>query len=102
MILGTVLAIAHGSSLPIAMIIFGDMTDSFVDSGHTNLTGKNRSAMKRTMAHIWRTARAIQRSWHEIRMSETPSCFYTMMQISSSCICCNRETLWNFFCSWFL
>uniref|UniRef100_A0A672U8B8 ATP binding cassette subfamily B member 1 n=1 Tax=Strigops habroptila TaxID=2489341 RepID=A0A672U8B8_STRHB len=29
MILGTLLAIAHGSSLPIAMVIFGDMTDSF-------------------------------------------------------------------------
>uniref|UniRef100_A0A8C3KSZ8 ATP binding cassette subfamily B member 1 n=1 Tax=Calidris pygmaea TaxID=425635 RepID=A0A8C3KSZ8_9CHAR len=27
MILGTLLAVAHGSSLPIAMIIFGDMTD---------------------------------------------------------------------------
>uniref|UniRef100_A0A8C3KR03 ATP binding cassette subfamily B member 1 n=1 Tax=Calidris pygmaea TaxID=425635 RepID=A0A8C3KR03_9CHAR len=32
MILGTLLAVAHGSSLPIAMIIFGDMTDSFVHS----------------------------------------------------------------------
>uniref|UniRef100_A0A8C3QEG4 Phosphatidylcholine translocator ABCB4 n=1 Tax=Geospiza parvula TaxID=87175 RepID=A0A8C3QEG4_GEOPR len=33
MILGTVLAVAHGSSLPFAMMIFGDMTDSFVASG---------------------------------------------------------------------
>ncbi|XP_056339286.1 ATP-dependent translocase ABCB1 isoform X2 [Oenanthe melanoleuca] len=39
MILGTLLAVAHGSSLPIAMIIFGDMTDSFVASGDTNFTG---------------------------------------------------------------
>ncbi|KAF4800616.1 Multidrug resistance protein 1 [Turdus rufiventris] len=39
MILGTLLAIAHGSSLPIAMRIFGDMTDSFVASGNTNSTG---------------------------------------------------------------
>ncbi|NWX46594.1 MDR1 protein, partial [Steatornis caripensis] len=38
MVLGTLLAIAHGSSLPIAMIIFGDMTDSFVASGHSNFT----------------------------------------------------------------
>lgn len=52
MILGTVMAVAHGSSLPIAMIIFGDMTDSFVASGDTNFTGKNISAMARTMAHI--------------------------------------------------
>ncbi|XP_064265165.1 ATP-dependent translocase ABCB1 isoform X1 [Passer domesticus] len=39
MILGTLLAVAHGSSLPFAMIIFGDMTDSFVASGDTNFTG---------------------------------------------------------------
>ncbi|KAM6088819.1 ATP-dependent translocase ABCB1 isoform 1-T3 [Chlamydotis macqueenii] len=39
MILGTLLAIAHGSSLPIAMLIFGDMTDSFVASGNPNFTG---------------------------------------------------------------
>ncbi|XP_023776043.1 multidrug resistance protein 1 isoform X1 [Cyanistes caeruleus] len=39
MILGTVLAVAHGSSLPIAMVIFGDMTDSFVASGNNNFTG---------------------------------------------------------------
>ncbi|NXO51029.1 MDR1 protein, partial [Aramus guarauna] len=38
MILGTLLAIAHGSSLPIAMIIFGDMTDSFVNSGDLNFS----------------------------------------------------------------
>ncbi|XP_062350659.1 ATP-dependent translocase ABCB1 [Cinclus cinclus] len=38
MILGTLLAVAHGSSLPIAMIIFGDMTDSFVASGDRNFT----------------------------------------------------------------
>ncbi|KAM6315134.1 ATP-dependent translocase ABCB1-like [Aegotheles albertisi] len=39
MIMGTLLAIAHGSSLPIAMIIFGEMTDSFVASGNSNFTG---------------------------------------------------------------
>ncbi|NXX42987.1 MDR1 protein, partial [Tricholaema leucomelas] len=38
MVLGTLLAVVHGSSLPIAMIIFGDMTDSFVASGNTSLT----------------------------------------------------------------
>uniref|UniRef100_A0A8C3NLY3 Phosphatidylcholine translocator ABCB4 n=1 Tax=Geospiza parvula TaxID=87175 RepID=A0A8C3NLY3_GEOPR len=49
MILGTVLAVAHGSSLPFAMMIFGDMTDSFVASGDKEFTGKNISAMTRTM-----------------------------------------------------
>uniref|UniRef100_A0A672U1T8 ATP binding cassette subfamily B member 1 n=1 Tax=Strigops habroptila TaxID=2489341 RepID=A0A672U1T8_STRHB len=44
MILGTLLAIAHGSSLPIAMVIFGDMTDSFVASGDSiNSTAVNSS-----------------------------------------------------------
>ncbi|KAM6411604.1 ATP-dependent translocase ABCB1-like isoform 2-T7 [Pluvialis apricaria] len=38
MILGTLLAIAHGSSLPVAMIIFGDVTDSFVNFGDANFT----------------------------------------------------------------
>ncbi|NXP51177.1 MDR1 protein, partial [Heliornis fulica] len=38
MIFGTLLAAAHGSSLPVAMIIFGDMTDSFVHSGIKNFT----------------------------------------------------------------
>lgn len=41
MIFGSLLAIAHGTSLPIAMIIFGDMTDSFVTSGMTNITGNS-------------------------------------------------------------
>uniref|UniRef100_A0A8C4JHN8 Phosphatidylcholine translocator ABCB4-like n=1 Tax=Dromaius novaehollandiae TaxID=8790 RepID=A0A8C4JHN8_DRONO len=35
MITGTVLAIAHGTSLPVVMIIFGDVTDSFVTSANT-------------------------------------------------------------------
>lgn len=52
MILGTLLAVAHGSGLPLAMVIFGDMTDSFVDSADTNFTGKNISAVTRTIAHI--------------------------------------------------
>ncbi|KAM6451004.1 ATP-dependent translocase ABCB1 [Liasis olivaceus] len=34
MILGTVFAALHGASLPVMMIVFGDMTNSFVQSGH--------------------------------------------------------------------
>uniref|UniRef100_A0A669QYU8 ATP binding cassette subfamily B member 1 n=1 Tax=Phasianus colchicus TaxID=9054 RepID=A0A669QYU8_PHACC len=45
MIFGSLLAIAHGSSLPIAMIIFGDMTDSFVTFDDRNFTGKNTSCI---------------------------------------------------------
>lgn len=32
MLLGTVMAIAHGSGLPLMMIVFGEMTDKFVDN----------------------------------------------------------------------
>ncbi|XP_063268876.1 ATP-dependent translocase ABCB1 [Prinia subflava] len=39
MILGTLLAVVHGSSLPVAMVIFGDMTDSFVASGNKSFAG---------------------------------------------------------------
>lgn len=62
MILGTVLAVAHGSGLPFAMIIFGDMTDSFVASGNTSFTGKSVSAMTRTVAHILKRDRKIHAS----------------------------------------
>uniref|UniRef100_A0A8C4JCN9 Phosphatidylcholine translocator ABCB4-like n=1 Tax=Dromaius novaehollandiae TaxID=8790 RepID=A0A8C4JCN9_DRONO len=44
MITGTVLAIAHGTSLPVVMIIFGDVTDSFVTSANTTFLG-NISSM---------------------------------------------------------
>uniref|UniRef100_A0A669QV84 ATP binding cassette subfamily B member 1 n=1 Tax=Phasianus colchicus TaxID=9054 RepID=A0A669QV84_PHACC len=49
MIFGSLLAIAHGSSLPIAMIIFGDMTDSFVTFDDRNFTGKNTSCLEEEM-----------------------------------------------------
>jgi hypothetical protein len=32
MIIGTVCAMAHGLALPALVIVFGDMTDSFVDA----------------------------------------------------------------------
>nr|XP_004186266.4 ATP-dependent translocase ABCB1 isoform X1 [Taeniopygia guttata]XP_030120483.3 ATP-dependent translocase ABCB1 isoform X1 [Taeniopygia guttata]XP_030120484.3 ATP-dependent translocase ABCB1 isoform X1 [Taeniopygia guttata] len=51
MILGTLLAIAHGSSLPFAMIIFGDMTDSFVSSGDKNPTGDFSQNFTSDMLH---------------------------------------------------
>lgn len=49
MIVGTLMAMAHGTSLPIAMAIFGDMTDSFVNFGNTSSIGKN---MERPMFYI--------------------------------------------------
>ncbi|NXL60490.1 MDR1 protein, partial [Chordeiles acutipennis] len=51
MILGALLAIIHGSSLPAAMIIFGEVTDSFVASGDSNFTGKNISHLKNSQGN---------------------------------------------------
>jgi ATP-binding cassette subfamily B (MDR/TAP) protein 4 len=40
MFLGTLMAIAHGSGLPLMMIVFGEMTDKFVDNtGNFSLPG---------------------------------------------------------------
>ncbi|GAB1289407.1 Phosphatidylcholine translocator ABCB4 [Apodemus speciosus] len=40
MLLGTAMAIAHGSGLPLMMIVFGEMTDRFVDNtGNFSLPG---------------------------------------------------------------
>lgn len=37
MLFGTVLAVCHGAGLPLMMIVFGDMTNSFVNSAHDPL-----------------------------------------------------------------
>jgi len=36
MLIGSICAIAHGLSMPLLMIFFGDMVDSFVDAGKNN------------------------------------------------------------------
>nr|XP_020843129.1 multidrug resistance protein 1 isoform X2 [Phascolarctos cinereus] len=43
MVLGTVAALVHGAGLPLMMLIFGDMTDSFANMGNANLTALNMS-----------------------------------------------------------
>jgi hypothetical protein len=44
MILGTSMAVAHGSGLPLMMIVFGEMTDKFVNPyGNFSLPGKHFS-----------------------------------------------------------
>lgn len=101
MIIGILLAIVHGSSLPIMMIIFGDMTDSFVSSGDTNFPGKNLSSMKRTLAHMWKTAKEIQASLHGILMSETQLATILSCKLVTP-VFCNRDTLGIFFFSEFL
>ncbi|XP_007505013.2 ATP-dependent translocase ABCB1 [Monodelphis domestica] len=41
MVLGTTAAIIHGSGLPLMMLVFGDMTDSFAGAGNENFTSLN-------------------------------------------------------------
>nr|XP_047917752.1 phosphatidylcholine translocator ABCB4-like [Anser cygnoides] len=41
MVLGTTMAILHGAGLPVMMIVFGDMTDSFITSENMTYPGKN-------------------------------------------------------------
>ncbi|XP_053465065.1 ATP-dependent translocase ABCB1 isoform X2 [Nycticebus coucang] len=41
MVVGTLAAIIHGAGLPLMMLVFGDMTDSFSQAGNTNLTLQN-------------------------------------------------------------
>lgn len=101
MIVGSLLAIAHGSSLPIMMIIFGDMTDSFVSSGGTNGPGKNLFSMKRTMAHMWKTAKEIQSSLHGILMSETQLATILSCKLVTL-VFAVTETHYDFFFSEFL
>lgn len=38
MVVGSIMAAAHGACLPLMMIVFGDMTDSFVDSARLTPT----------------------------------------------------------------
>uniref|UniRef100_A0A673T6P4 ATP binding cassette subfamily B member 4 n=1 Tax=Suricata suricatta TaxID=37032 RepID=A0A673T6P4_SURSU len=46
MSLGTIMAIAHGSGLPLMMIVFGQMTDKFVDiAGNFSFPGKHFSKL---------------------------------------------------------
>ncbi|KAF4008132.1 hypothetical protein G4228_019765 [Cervus hanglu yarkandensis] len=42
MVLGTLAAIIHGAGLPLMMLVFGDMTDSFAAAGNLgNITFSN-------------------------------------------------------------
>jgi len=36
MVVGSICAIAHGVSMPLMIVFFGDMTDSFIESGKAN------------------------------------------------------------------
>uniref|UniRef100_A0A672M1H4 ATP-binding cassette sub-family B member 5 n=1 Tax=Sinocyclocheilus grahami TaxID=75366 RepID=A0A672M1H4_SINGR len=48
MLIGLLCAGAHGVALPLMCVVFGEMTDSFVLSGHTaNLTGISNSTIKK-------------------------------------------------------
>lgn len=44
MVLGTLAAVIHGTALPLMMVVFGDMTDSFANAGSSissNITNQS-------------------------------------------------------------
>ncbi|XP_073920938.1 ATP-dependent translocase ABCB1 isoform X2 [Castor canadensis] len=51
MVLGTLAAITHGAALPLLMLVFGEMTDSFTNAG-SNLTSiNNQSEIDKTLIY---------------------------------------------------
>ncbi|XP_074122726.1 ATP-dependent translocase ABCB1 isoform X2 [Sminthopsis crassicaudata] len=46
MVLGTTAAIIHGAGLPLMMLVFGEMTDSFANMGNQNITTLDKNASK--------------------------------------------------------
>uniref|UniRef100_A0A7N4V116 ATP binding cassette subfamily B member 1 n=1 Tax=Sarcophilus harrisii TaxID=9305 RepID=A0A7N4V116_SARHA len=46
MVLGTAAAIIHGAGVPLMMLVFGEMTDSFADMGNQNISAMDQNASK--------------------------------------------------------
>uniref|UniRef100_A0A8B9EGE3 ATP binding cassette subfamily B member 4 n=1 Tax=Anser cygnoides TaxID=8845 RepID=A0A8B9EGE3_ANSCY len=69
MVLGTTMAILHGAGLPVMMIVFGDMTDSFITSENMTYPGKNSCVLFAAYIQVsfWTLAagRQIKRIRHE-------------------------------------
>ncbi|XP_068013050.1 ATP-dependent translocase ABCB1-like isoform X2 [Melanerpes formicivorus] len=61
MVLGTAMAILHGAALPLMMIVFGDMTDSFISSENITFPA-NLSFLNRTFTNF-----SIQFFSHDLR-----------------------------------
>ncbi|XP_070583540.1 ATP-dependent translocase ABCB1 [Erythrolamprus reginae] len=53
MIVGTIFAALHGSSLPVMMIVFGDMTNTFVGSGNLPLANATQSLEEQMTSYAY-------------------------------------------------
>lgn len=54
MVLGTLAAIIHGAGLPLMMLVFGDMTDSFAGAGNLgNITFSNTTNTSKCCLWYW-------------------------------------------------
>ena len=54
MVLGTLAAIIHGAGLPLMMLVFGDMTDSFAGAGNLgNITFSNTTNASKCCLWYW-------------------------------------------------
>ncbi|ETE65160.1 hypothetical protein L345_09068, partial [Ophiophagus hannah] len=56
MIVGTIFAALHGASLPVMMIVFGDMTDTFVGSGTLDSISNHSQHLKQLEEQMTRYA----------------------------------------------
>uniref|UniRef100_A0A8B9CHE3 ATP binding cassette subfamily B member 1 n=1 Tax=Anser brachyrhynchus TaxID=132585 RepID=A0A8B9CHE3_9AVES len=67
MVLGTTMAILHGAGLPVMMIVFGDMTDSFITSENMTYPGACVLLAAYIQVSFWTLAagRQIKRIRHE-------------------------------------
>ncbi|XP_031795810.1 ATP-dependent translocase ABCB1-like [Sarcophilus harrisii] len=52
MVLGTAAAIIHGAGVPLMMLVFGEMTDSFADMGNQNISAMDQNASKEINAKL--------------------------------------------------
>lgn len=54
MLLGTTAAVIHGAALPLLMLIFGEMTDSFANVGRfENITFENMTNLSKYYLWYW-------------------------------------------------
>jgi ATP-binding cassette subfamily B (MDR/TAP) protein 1 len=57
MLVGTLAAIIHGVALPLMMLIFGDMTDSFASVGNVSKNSTNMSKYCLWYKLYWKCAK---------------------------------------------
>uniref|UniRef100_A0A7N4PJN0 ATP binding cassette subfamily B member 1 n=1 Tax=Sarcophilus harrisii TaxID=9305 RepID=A0A7N4PJN0_SARHA len=90
MVLGTAAAIIHGAGVPLMMLVFGEMTDSFADMGNQNISAMDQNAttlqsgesLKHVISHLYHCFPSIGVP-QQIKTDNGPS--YTSISFQSFC-----------------